>query len=99
MGQEDHLRQANRPSPRSRLRAVRALTVTVAYTRSRGWIAATVVGGNGLHTQGKTLAEARRNVESIVRDAATDSPRQLPSGPRRGAIRAWRIEDVTAVFE
>jgi hypothetical protein len=71
------VRRQNRPAPRE----ARALVVTATYRRCRGWVAASILGGQGLHTQGRTLAEARRNLIEVFRLMLREAPHQLPRGP------------------
>jgi len=81
------MRLPNR-GPRRAPRPLPFLVLTAAYVRSGGWVSAEIVGASGVAAQGRTLAEARRNLYAVVLDMLEAAPDQFPSGPRRGPAGA-----------
>ncbi len=75
----------------------------VFYETSDGWIVGEIPGALGVHSQGKTLTQARSTLFAVLRDVLDLAPRQIrfgvrvPRGLPRGAFREVGRETIVLV--
>lgn len=64
------------PGPR-----MRALQLTAAYRQRGEWYVGEIAGAIGVHSQGRTFEEARRNLVAAALDILETHPHQFPTHP------------------
>ena len=69
------------------------------YVTPDRWIHAEVIGSNGVLTQGRTLAQAKKNLRAAIQNMINTCPYQLPGGPRQPWGRPIHVENIVWVIQ